>query len=52
MISELEVLCKRVGKRDESPYVEFMLLHQEEKKSEGCHLMGQPSERKPEGEAA
>ena len=27
-----------------------MLLHQEEKKSEGCHLMVQQSERKPKGE--
>ena len=51
MISQLEMFCKRAGKRDEIPYVEaFMLLHQEEKESEGCHLMVQRSERKPKGE--
>ena len=50
-ISQLEVFCKRAGKRDEIPYVEaFMLLHQEEKESEGCHLMVQWSERKTKGE--
>ena len=37
-------LCERAGKSDEIPYVEaFRLLHQEEKKSDGCHLMGQRS---------
>ena len=37
MISQLEVFCERAGKRGEIPYVEaFMLLHQEEKESEGC----------------
>ena len=51
MISQLEVLGKRAEERDESPYVVFTLANQEEKKSEGCHLMGQKSERKPEGEA-
>ena len=47
MILQLEVFCKRAGKRDEIPCVEaFMLLHQEEKESEGCRLMVQWSERK------
>ena len=47
----VEVFCKRTGKRDETPYVEaFMLLHQEEKESEDCHLMVQRSKRKPKGE--
>ena len=46
-ISQLEMFCKRAGKRDKIPYVgAFMLLHQEEKESEGCHLMVQWSERK------
>ena len=36
-ISQLEVFCKRAKKRDEIPYVgAFMLLHQEEKESEGA----------------
>ena len=49
-ISQLEVFCKREGKRDEIPYVEaFMLSHQEENESEDCHLMVQRSERKPKG---
>ena len=47
-ILQLEVFCKRAGKRGEVPYVEaFMLFYQEEKKSEGSHLMVQQSERKP-----
>ncbi|XP_073645307.1 uncharacterized protein [Tursiops truncatus] len=47
----VEVFCKRTGKRNEIPYVEaFMLLHQEEKESEDCHLMVQRSKRKPKGE--
>ena len=49
-ISQLEMFCKRAGEKDEIPYVgAFMLLHQEEKESEGCHLMVQQSERKPKG---
>ena len=33
-ISQLEVFCKRAGKRDEIPYVEaFILLYQEKKVS-------------------
>ena len=39
-ILQLELFCERAGKNDGIPYVEaFMLLHQEEKKSDGCHLM-------------
>ena len=35
----LKVFCKRAGKRDKITYLEaFMLLHQEEKKSEGTHF--------------
>ena len=49
-ISQLEVFCKRAGKRDEIPQVEaFMLFHQEKKESEDYHLMVQRSERKPNG---
>ena len=33
------MFCKRAGKRDKITYLEaFMLLHQEEKKSEGTHF--------------
>ena len=43
-------VLQKSRKRDEIPYVgAFMLLHQEEKESEGCHLMVQWSERKPKG---
>ena len=49
-ISQLEVFCKRAGKRDEIPYVEtLMLLHQKKKESEDYHLMVWRSERKPKG---
>ena len=49
-ISQLEMFCRRVGKRDAIPYIEaLMLLRQEEKKSEECHLMMQWSKRKPKG---
>lgn len=49
-ISQLETLCRRVGKRDAIPYIEaFMLLHQEKKKPEECHLTMQGSKRKPKG---
>ena len=51
-ILKLEMFCKRAGKRDEIPYVgAFMLLHQEEMESEGCHLMVQQSERKQKGKS-
>ena len=51
-IAQLEVFYKRAGKRDEIPYVgAFMLLHQEEMESEGCHLMVQQSERKQKGKS-
>ena len=47
---QLVFCCERTGKKDEIPYVEgFMLLHQVEKKSEGCHLMAQWSEKKTKG---
>ena len=46
-ISQLVVLCKIAGKRDEIPYAEaFMLLHQEKKESEDYHLMVWRSEGK------
>ena len=46
-ISQLEVFCKRAGKRDEIPYVEtLMLLHQKKKESEDYHLMVWRSEEK------
>jgi len=49
-ISQLEVFCKRAGKRDEIPYVEtLVLLHQKKKESEDYHLMVWRSERKPKG---
>ena len=49
-ISQLEVFCKRAGKRDAIPQVgAFMLFHQEKKESEDYHLMVQRSERKPNG---
>lgn len=38
-ILQLEVFCKRTGKGNEISYIEtFMLLHLEEKKSEGAHF--------------
>ena len=49
-ISQLEVFCKRAGKRDEIPYVEtLMLLHLKKKESEDYHLVVWRSERKPKG---
>ena len=48
----LKLLCERAGGNDEIPYTEaFMLLHQEEKKSDGCSLMVQQYERKPKGKS-
>ena len=41
-ILQLQLLCERARINDEIPYVEeFMLLHQEEKKSDSCRLMVQ-----------
>lgn len=41
MTLQLELFCERTGKKDDFLYVEaFMLLHQEEKKLEGCCLTG------------
>ena len=49
-ISQLEVFCKRAGKRDEIPRVEaLMLFHQEKKESEDYRLMVRRSERKSSG---
>ena len=46
-ISQLEVFCKRAGKRDEIPYAEaFITLHQEKKESEDYHHMVWRSEEK------
>ena len=46
-ISQLEVFCKRAGKRDEIPYVEtLMLLHLKKKESEDYRLMVWRSEGK------
>lgn len=48
MISQLEVLCKRVGKRDESPYVECLRYCIRRKRSQraatlwGSRLKGNP----------
>ena len=52
IICQLEVFCRRAGKRYEIPYVEcsIHLLNQVETKSGGCHLMVQWFERKPKGE--
>ena len=52
-ILQLELFCERAGKNDGIPYTEaFMLLHQEEKKSEGSRLMVQQSKRKTKGKPA
>lgn len=52
MTLQLELFCERTGKKDDFLYVEaFMLLHQEEKKLEGCCLTGQQSGRKTKGKA-
>ena len=49
-ISQLEVFCKKAGKRDEIPQVEaFMLFHQKKKESEDYRLMVCRSERKHNG---
>ena len=38
-ILQIEVFCKRTGKGNKTSYIEtFMLLHLEEKKSEGAHF--------------
>ena len=49
-ILQLELFCERAGKNDEILYVEaFMLLFQEEKKSDCCRLMVQQSKEKTKG---
>lgn len=41
-ILQIEVFCKRTGKGNKTSYIEtFMLLHLEEKKSEGTHFVPQ-----------
>ena len=44
----VRVILWKSGGNDEIPYVQaFMLLHQDEKKSDSCYLMVQGSEKKP-----
>ena len=49
-ILQLELFCKKAGKKDQIPYVKaFMILHQEEQKSDSCCLILQQCERKTKG---
>ena len=46
-ILQLELFCERAGKNDKIPYVEaLMLLNQEDKASDGGCLIVQQSKRK------